>query len=257
MIPYIGRDVIDKNTVMYSNRMIVFRNELLFHADKCIDCGLCIPTCPKLAIFEPTGEDKKNKLNGPVEVNTELCIYCGICDYLCPTDAFVFTTNKERKLILRENGSLPTLTPDKTITTKDGIIVKRYLRGKITLNAAKCPEGCDKCLVCPTDVFAVEGKKVSIKNKENCIYCYACTKACPVPEALRVTRTQILYNTEDIFSSPFAEIINILTSQVGKAKHLKEFGKRKTIERLKELYGTRYPMEEPGEKKAEVTTNQE
>ncbi|NHI90993.1 MAG: 4Fe-4S dicluster domain-containing protein [Candidatus Lokiarchaeota archaeon] len=244
MIPYIGRDQIDKNTVMYSNRMIVFRNELLYHVEKCIDCGLCIPTCPKLAIFEPTEEDFKKKLSGPVEVNTELCIYCGICDYLCPTDAFEFTTNKERKLILRENGSLPELRPNKIIKTKEGIEVKRYLKGNLILNADKCPDGCDKCLVCPTDVFEMTGKKVSIKNKDNCFYCFACTKACPVSDALKVTRSQILYNTEDIFSSPFSEIINILISPVGKAKHLKEFSKRKSIERIKELYGTKYEIEE-------------
>ncbi|MHA1894356.1 MAG: 4Fe-4S binding protein [Candidatus Helarchaeota archaeon] len=243
MIPYIGRDVIDKNTIMYSNRMIVFRNELFLHIDKCISCGLCIPTCPKLAVFEPTEEDKKKKLEGPIEVNTELCVYCGICDYLCPTDAFEFTTNKERKLLLLENGSLPKLKPDKVIKTKDGIEVKRYLKGSIKLNSDKCPDGCDKCLICPTDVFEVSGNKVSIKNKDNCIYCYACTKACPVPEALSVIRTQILYDKNDEFSSPFSEIINILISPTGKVKHLKEFSKERTVERIKELYGTRYELE--------------
>jgi len=250
MIPYIGRDAVDKNTVMYSNRMIVFRNELVFHVDKCIDCGLCLPTCPKLAIFEPTEDDIKKKLTGPVEVNTELCIFCGICDYLCPTGAFEFTTNKKRGLMLRDNGSLPSLKRNKSLTSNDGVMINGYLKGTIILNADKVPKDVDLVASCPTGVFAMEGGKVVVKNEENCFYCYACTRECTVEEALSVKRTQILYEVEEEFSSPFSEIVKILISPIGKAKQLKEHGQRKSVDRLKELYSKKYIMEDhkPGEK---------
>lgn len=57
----------------------------------------------------------------------------------------------------------------------------RYLPGVTTLELR--PEacvGCGRCLeVCPHRVFALEGKKVRIVNRDLCMECGACAKNCP------------------------------------------------------------------------------
>jgi len=58
----------------------------------------------------------------------------------------------------------------------------RYLRGVVTLelNQNDCI-GCGKCLeVCPHQVFLLEGKKVSLRERDACMECGACSLNCPV-----------------------------------------------------------------------------
>jgi len=56
-----------------------------------------------------------------------------------------------------------------------------YLTGVVTLelDCEKC-NGCGMCLiVCPHDVFAMEGRKAIIQDKDACMECGACEMNCP------------------------------------------------------------------------------
>lgn len=58
----------------------------------------------------------------------------------------------------------------------------RYLKDVVTLqlNGEACV-GCGRCLeVCPHQVFAPDGKRVLIADRDACIECGACALNCPV-----------------------------------------------------------------------------
>lgn len=57
----------------------------------------------------------------------------------------------------------------------------RYLEGVVTLELApeKCT-GCGICTeVCPHGVFAIEGKKARVRDRDACMECGACAQNCP------------------------------------------------------------------------------
>jgi ferredoxin len=57
-----------------------------------------------------------------------------------------------------------------------------YLKNIVTLklDKNKCT-GCGMCLdVCPHEVFKMNGKHVTIQNRDACMECGACSKNCPV-----------------------------------------------------------------------------
>lgn len=55
-----------------------FSQEIMFNAQKCIDCGTCIDVCPRDAVSEN---------NQTYRIQTELCDLCGRCCEECPTQA--------------------------------------------------------------------------------------------------------------------------------------------------------------------------
>jgi len=58
----------------------------------------------------------------------------------------------------------------------------RYLRNTVslTIDAERCT-GCLMCIsVCPHNVFATEGRKVRIADRDACMECGACASNCPV-----------------------------------------------------------------------------
>ena len=64
----------------------------------------------------------------------------------------------------------------------------RYLAGVTTLEyQEELCVGCGACtLVCPHGVFALNGKKAEVVDRDGCMECGACALNCPV-EAIRVT----------------------------------------------------------------------
>ncbi len=63
----------------------------------------------------------------------------------------------------------------------------QYLKNVVTLelDVAKCI-GCERCMeVCPHGVFAIEGRKARVVDRDNCMECGACQNNCPA-EAISV-----------------------------------------------------------------------
>ena len=50
------------------------------HQDKCIDCKLCVKTCPRQAI----ARQEKNPKKFAYVVDDDKCIGCGFCESICP-----------------------------------------------------------------------------------------------------------------------------------------------------------------------------
>ena len=64
-----------------------FRGEIIFHADKCVGCKLCMKDCPTGAINIIAVGEKKFE----AEIDLGKCIYCAQCVDSCPKKALEVT----------------------------------------------------------------------------------------------------------------------------------------------------------------------
>jgi 4Fe-4S ferredoxin len=117
----------------------------------------------------------------------------------------------------------------------DGTIyVRKFLNGKLTINTAKCPDGCKDCLdVCPitgTLYLSNDNKKVHL-DETFCVYCGACKIVCPVNDALELKRTRIIHSP--IRSGAWNKALERLTSPTDLTKELKMKGSQKAREAVR------------------------
>jgi 4Fe-4S ferredoxin len=114
--------------------------------------------CPTEVItvhVEPNGADRPAVK--AIEIDEFDCIYCKQCEILCP-GAFAATHPFE---------------------------------GLIRLERAKCPEGCQACAdICPSHALYLNEGELEL-DERFCLYCGACLKVCPEPEALIVRRHRV------------------------------------------------------------------
>ena len=177
--------------------------QLLVDEELCDYCGLCVPLCPEEAIAvegEPLaaklpdaatgggagaadgkkdfendlGKDSETDFKGKIEIDRDLCIGCGKCAQICPYEA---------------------------------IDIKKPFEGEIRLvekNLVRCdPLGCQACFnVCPAKCWYVDERGKAAPVKEQCIFCGACEKACPV-SAIAVERSDVRHT--EIKETPWAE----------------------------------------------------
>ncbi|HPS91499.1 MAG TPA: 4Fe-4S binding protein [Methanothrix sp.] len=157
--------------------------QLLVDEELCDYCGLCVSLCPEEAIavegepliIEPSEtSDGKTKFEGKIEVDRDLCIGCGKCAQICPYEA---------------------------------MDIKKPFEGEIRLiekNLVRCdPLGCQACFnVCPAKCWYVDERGKAAPVKDQCIFCGACEKACPV-SAIQVERSDVRHT--EIKETPWAE----------------------------------------------------
>jgi 4Fe-4S ferredoxin len=166
-------------------------SQLLVDEELCDYCGLCVPLCPEEAIkVEGPPLDAKLELEGNIEVDKDLCIGCGRCALVCPYEA---------------------------------MDVKKPFEGDIKLlekNLVKCdPLGCQACFnVCPAKCWYVDERGKAAPVKDQCIFCGACEKACPV-FAIDVERSAVHHTDikETPWSSEWKDAISSIVT--GEKKH--------------------------------------
>jgi len=155
--------------------------QLLVDEELCDYCGLCVSLCPEEAI-KVEGEpldvagvpEAEKEFTGKIEIDQELCIGCGRCALVCPYEA---------------------------------MDIKKPFVGEIKLvekNLVRCdPLGCQACFnVCPAKCWYVDERGKAAPVKDQCIFCGACEKACPV-SAIAVERSDVRHT--EIKETPWAE----------------------------------------------------
>ena len=161
-------------------RNLVPYEQLLVDEELCDYCGLCVSLCPEEAITVegeplevelPVGE---KEFAGKIEIDKDLCIGCGRCALVCPYEA---------------------------------MDIKKPFQGEIKLvekNLVRCdPLGCQACFnVCPAKCWYVDERGKAAPVEDQCIFCGACEKACPV-SAIEVERSDVRHT--EIKETPWAE----------------------------------------------------
>jgi Fe-S-cluster-containing hydrogenase component 2 len=160
--------------------------QLVYHEDKCIECGFCHRVCPvTVSIYnEPlkktaigTPEEMKIESEKKIVVDIEKCIWCGSCTWICPGYTLELLINGEKQLLLVENGSLPEFQ-EEVRTLENGQKVRKVVEGSITItstetDAKKVDAFCEECAV---GALSRENKEI-IVDKDKCILCFKCTEA--------------------------------------------------------------------------------
>ena len=219
---------------------------------KCNYCGVCDITCPYGAIkvtfngeHAPTVVAKEcfPELIRDIKIDTKNCPKdCTSCAQACPLeqltiskvtydgnpveDVSVLSASQRRHVQVTVN-----IPKDKCPTCRaceykcpSGVIkMRKTFEGKINIDQAKCPEGCQNCVdVCPiTGTLKVADGKVQI-NEATCTYCGACKVVCPVDEALTLKRTKVLHTP--IHSGTWNKTLERITSPMDEVKELKAIG---------------------------------
>jgi 4Fe-4S ferredoxin len=171
--------LVDKDEKEKDPRDLVPYEQLLVDEELCDYCGLCVPICPEEAIKvegEPLEVPKTEKelFLGKIEIDQDLCIGCSRCAQVCPYEA---------------------------------MDIKKPFEGEIKLvekNLVRCdPLGCQACFnVCPAKCWYVDERGKAAPVKDQCIFCGACEKACPV-SAIQVERSNVRHT--EIKETPWAE----------------------------------------------------
>jgi 4Fe-4S ferredoxin len=230
---------------------------------KCNFCGICDVTCPYGAIkvtlngqhdLSILAKDSYPQLIRDISVDTRKCgKECVECESACPFSLIkiskvgfdgkpvqnvqALSVNEKKRVQITldiQKEYCPTCRVCEYTCNPGAIKVKKAFEGKISINQAKCPEGCTDCLdVCPIKGALVlgEDKKVHV-NELLCTYCGACKNVCPVDEALAVKRTKVLHTP--IHSGAWNKALERIASPADAAKELKAQAaesRRKVVEK--------------------------
>ena len=238
--------------------------EVRVDADKCDYHGACAVTCPFGAIVMTVNgvpsipiveKEAYPELIRDIQVDESRCdLDCNLCEDACPLDAITvrFEPLTDEELATRNielakgtpRPRKPVVKVDKALCAcckvcEDAcpphvISVTKFITGNITIDQAKCPEGCKNCLdVCPVDALALGDDGKVNPQERYCIYCRACVPVCPEPEALEVTRISIRHTP--VKSGAWNAALEKLTSVSGVKKEYPTKRTDKALEAVRNL----------------------
>ena len=160
-----------------------YRGRIVYHADRCIACGMCERVCSGNAItrtVEKTEEGDKITLT----FNLGSCTFCATCADFC-----------SRKAIELSGDYHMVATKEEDLLVSGSFIKKPPVKKAAPATAAK-----PATPAAPSETPAVEvkprddGKPVSDPAK--CVYCTLCAKKCPAG-AIEVDRANKTWKLDD------------------------------------------------------------
>ena len=139
-----------------------YRGRIVFHADKCISCGMCERVCAGGAISTTSVETEEGQLITR-RFFLGSCTFCSNCADFCVKNAIELTTDYH--MVARDESEL--------------IVEGTYLKKKPAPKkpAAKPEAACSAEPETPTVQPRDDGLPVSDPSK--CVYCTLCAKKCP------------------------------------------------------------------------------
>lgn len=160
-----------------------YRGRIVYHADRCIGCGMCERVCSGNAItrtVEKTEEGDKITLT----FNLGSCTFCATCADFC-----------SRKAIELSGDYHMVATKEEDLLVSGSFIKKPPVK-----KAAPAPAAKPATPAAPSETPAVEvkprddGKPVS--DPSRCVYCTLCAKKCPAG-AIEVDRANKTWKLDD------------------------------------------------------------
>lgn len=154
-----------------------YRGRIVYHADRCIGCGMCERVCSGNAItrtIEHLPEDQGDKVT--LTFNLGSCTFCATCADFCSTHSIELTGDYHM---------VATKEEDLLVT---GSFIKAPPKKKAA--PAKADEPAPACAVAPRE----DGKPVN--DPSRCVYCTLCAKKCPAG-ALTVDRANKTWTLDE------------------------------------------------------------
>ncbi len=144
-----------------------YRGRIVFHEDKCVDCGKCIQVCSPIAITR-TEEKVEGGTNITRSFDLTSCTFCGTCQDFCDEGSIELTTDYH---MVAED-------PKDLIVT--GVTFKKDIAGHIVCDTSACIY-CGLCMRnCPQSTIKVDrATKTWEINLDNCVKCGICIGKCP------------------------------------------------------------------------------
>ncbi|MFW9991039.1 MAG: 4Fe-4S dicluster domain-containing protein [Candidatus Odinarchaeota archaeon] len=145
-----------------NRRMYLQQDTITLYDDKCVQCDICINTCPKEALSFPEEEGTRQ-----LRIDPDKCSFCGACSASCLFKAIRQTKNEKIAMPVVEYEAFP-----------------RLLGGSMALDERrqKC-NGCGTCVIsCPRGAIEIlytpEGPTL-MNDVEKCAGCLTCEANCP------------------------------------------------------------------------------
>ena len=210
-----------EHEITIARQMVTRNYLMRWDLDRCVGCQIGPIVCPKGALthVEAVLEDGHIVKRSSVDVDEKKCVNCGVCVVSCPTHAISLTINGKAEIPVIEYGAYPEFIT-KTIFRKEkfdfslkdflidncptGVIsydegrdtmrvdfdncihcrqceVRQAWVGSVELHRERCVEGCVACAdICPTRALHINESGELVLADYYCIKCGACMEVCPV-----------------------------------------------------------------------------
>jgi len=177
---------------------LIRRNRVTQSAAKGATDASFIDDCPSGAISAEITRDEQGNIAAirDVQVDKAACMACSRCMHTGPAGLFAVTKPYE---------------------------------GRASVDARKCPDGCQACVdVCPSNAITYDGERVRL-DERFCLFCEACTRVCPVEDALRIERRRINHTPVDsgAWTKALSQLIS--TKAVAREFDIKGQAKRRRL----------------------------
>ena len=177
---------VDEQNTVYEYRLLNHDMQLVYHDDKCVECGFCHRVCPvTVSIYDEvlkktaigTPEEMDMESDKKIVVDTEKCIWCGCCTWICPGYTLELLINGEKELLLVKNGSLPEFK-EEVRTLDNGQKVRKVVEGSITITSNEIDAKVIEAFTeeCAVQAMSKEGNDIKV-DKDKCILCFKCSDA--------------------------------------------------------------------------------